>query len=135
MSVEITYKKNPIKKYSSNLVLFCNEKHNISGLKNHISSAEYSFVSELIKSKDLKKDIISFDINSKRKIILVSLKKNLTTSDTENLGAKFFIEFKDNKQTEYNIDSDTLPEFLNHTIGYFLHGLKLKSYTFDKYKT
>ena len=135
MSVEITYKKNPIKKYSSNLVLFSDEKYNISGLKKHISSAEYSFVSELLKSKDLKKDIMSFDINSKRKIILVSLKKNLTTSDTENLGAKFFIEFKDNKQSEYNINSDTLPDFLNHTIGYFLHGLKLKSYTFDKYKT
>ncbi len=135
MSVQINYKNSSIKKNSTNLVLFSDEKYNISNLKKHISKAEYSLVSELIKGKDLKKKIISFDITSKKKIILVSLKKNVTTSDAENLGAKFYDNFKDFKNTEYNINSDTISLNSSHIIGYFLHGLKLKSYIFDKYKT
>ena len=49
---------------------------------------EYSFVKDLLKTKDLKKQILSFDINSKRKIVLISLKKNIKKSDLENLGGK-----------------------------------------------
>ena len=75
MPIKINYKNSLNKKNSSNLVLFVNEKFNISGLKKYILSSEYAFVSDLLKTKDLKKEIIYFDINSKKKIILVSLKK------------------------------------------------------------
>ena len=36
---------------------------------------------------------LDFDINSKKKVILISLKKNLSNSDAENLGANFFVLF------------------------------------------
>ena len=62
MSVTINYKSNLIKKSSSNLILFCDEKFNISGLKKHFLGNEYSFVKDLLKTKDLKKQILSFDI-------------------------------------------------------------------------
>ncbi len=135
MSVIINYKTSSVKKKLSNLILFIDEKFNISSLKEYLSNSEYSFISDLIKTKDLKKKILSFDINSKRKIILVSIKKNNKSSDIENLGAKFFDLFKDLKQNEYNLNSDSLSNNLRNFIGYFLHGLKLKSYKFEKYKT
>ena len=75
MSVTINYKINLNKKNSSNLVLFVDEQFNINGLKKYLLGSEYSFVSDLLKTKDLKKKIVDFEINSKRKIILVSLKK------------------------------------------------------------
>ena len=135
MTIQIKYKNIGSKNTDGNLVLFVNEKFNISPLNKHISSSEFSFISDLLKTKDLKKKIISFDINSKKKIILISIKKSLSNSEAENLGAKFYDQFKDFKKNEYYINSNTVDIKLKNTIGYFLHGLKLKSYIFEKYKT
>ena len=71
MTIKINYTKKKPNKSSSNQVLFVDEKFNISNLKKYISHSEYSIISELIKGKDLQKKIIHFDINSKRKIILI----------------------------------------------------------------
>ena len=135
MSVTINYKNKSTKNNSSNLILFTDEKFNIFALKKLISSNEYSFISDLIKTKNIKKKIISFDVSSKRKIILVSIIKNINTADLENLGAKFYDLFKDLKQNEFNLISDSAPSKIKNLIGNFLHGLRLKSYKFDKYKT
>ncbi len=135
MSVKINYKSNLTKKNSSNLILFCDEKFNILALKKHFLGNEYSFVKDLLKTKDLKKQILSFELNSKRKIILISLKKNIKNSDLENLGGKFYDLFKDFKQNDYVLDLDSASSKLKNFVGYFLHGLRLKSYNFDKYKT
>ncbi len=135
MSVTINYKINLNKKNSSNLVLFVDEQFNINGLKKYLLGSEYSFVSDLLKTKDLKKKIVDFEINSKRKIILVSLKKNITSYDAEKLGAKFYNLFKDIKQSEFFINSDTAKGQSKNIVSYFLHGLKLKSYSFEKYKS
>ena len=77
MTVQINYKTGSSKKVSSNLVLFVDEKFNINGLKKHILSSDYNYISDLIKKRDEKKKIIAFDISSKKKIILVSLKKKI----------------------------------------------------------
>ncbi len=135
MSVIINYKPSFFKKNSPNIILFSDENFNISGLKKNVLNSDYSFISDLIKTKDKKDKILSFDISSKRKIILVSLKKNVKNFEIENLGAKFYDLFKENKQNEYNLNSDTLPSKLNNLLGHFLHGIKLKSYIFEKYKT
>jgi len=135
MAIQINYNNKAKKQSNSNLVLFVDEKFNILSLKNHLSNSEYNFVSDLLKVADLKKKIIAFDLNSKKKIILISLKKDLLNSDAENLGAKFYDIFKDLKQRNYIINSDTIRSKSNNIIGYFLHGLKLKSYEFNKYKT
>ena len=135
MTVQINYKTKLSNKKSSNLVLFVDEKFNISSLRKYISSLEYSFISDLIKVKNSKKQIIGFDVSSKKKIILVSLKKELTNNDAENLGANFFDKFKDTNQNQFDINSDTLPNQFKNIVGNFLHGIKLKSYKFEKYKT
>ncbi len=135
MTVQIFYKNKKTKKNAQNLVLFIDEKFNVSSLKKHISSSDYAFIADLIQKRDEKKKIIFFDISSKKKIILVSLKKNITNSDLENLGACFYDQFKSNKIKEFNLNSDTLSTQQKNIIGYFAHGIKLKSYIFDKYKT
>ena len=62
MAVQINYKKNLIKKNGINSIFFVDEKFNISGLKKHISSSEYSYVKDFIKIKDLKKKVLKLII-------------------------------------------------------------------------
>ena len=71
MSISINYKIFSKDHNSSNAVFFVDEKFNISALKKHISNNEFSFISDLLRSKDPKKKLLDFDINSKKKIILV----------------------------------------------------------------
>jgi leucyl aminopeptidase len=135
MTIQINYKNNWSKKNLTNLVLFVDEKFNISGLKKHILNTEFSYISDLLKGSDLKKSLIYFKINSKKTIFLVSIKKNLKNSDIESLGSKFhgFIDF--NKKEDYFVNTDTINSKIKNFVGYFLHGLKLKSYEFNIYKS
>ena len=135
MTVQISYKKPSYKKNSNNLVLFVDENFNINGLKKNLSNAEFSYISDLLKTSDLKKDLLFFEINSKRSIFLISIKKDLKTSDVENLGAKFHKYINYNKKNDYFVNSDTVNNKIKNFIGYFLHGLKLKSYEFNIYKS
>ena len=135
MSISINYKKNLSKRNVPSQILFVDEKFNISGLKKHISKAEFLFVSDLKKTKNLKKEIVTFDISSKRKIILVSLKNNITSINLEKLGAKFYDFLKDQKDSEFELISDSISIKIKNFVGFFLHGLKLKSYFFVKYKS
>ena len=97
MPVKINYKNNNLIKISRNLVLFTDEKFNITTLKKYISKFEFSYINDLLKTSDLKK-FISFWIKFKKKIILVSLKNNILSSDLENLGAEFFTRINSGKK-------------------------------------
>ena len=59
----------------------------------------------------------------------------MKTSEVENLGAEFYSQINQGKKSEYFLISDSLTDKQNNFLGYFLHGLKLKSYEFKKYKT
>jgi len=135
MTVQINYKSNNSKKISSNLVLFVDEKFNINSLKKYISNSEFLYIADLLKTCDLKKDLLLFEINSKKTIFLASIKKDLKTSDIENLGAKFHGYIDYDKKSDYVINSDTINSKIRNFVGYFLHGLKLKSYEFNIYKS
>ena len=135
MSVQIYYKKKLLSKNAINKVLFVDEKFKILSLKNFLTNKEYNCISDLLKSKDHKSKILSFDISSKLKIVLVSLKNNFKNSDLENLGAKFYDIYKSSKIKNFDINSDSSPKNKDSVVGYFLHGLKLKSYKFEKYKS
>jgi leucyl aminopeptidase len=135
MAVQINYKTSDLKKVSLNLVLFVDEKFNITGLKKYILNSEFSYISDLLKNSDLKKDLLVFEINSKKTIFLVSIKKDIKPSDVENLGAKFHGYLNYDKKNEYFVNSDTVRSKIKNFLGYFLHGIKLKSYEFNIYKT
>ena len=135
MTIQINYKNSSIKKVSSNLILFVDEKFNISGLKKHISNSEFLYISDLLKNSDFKKDLLVFEINSKKTIFLVSIKKDIKASDIENLGAKFHGYINYDKKSDYFVNSDTINSKIKNFVGYFLHGIKLKSYEFNIYKS
>jgi leucyl aminopeptidase len=135
MTVKINYLSKTISKSSSNLVLFSNEKFNISGLKKNLSNLEFSYINDLLKSSDLKKKILVFEVNSKKKIVLISIKPNLKLSDIENLGAEFYKSINYGKNREYFLNTDSVNTKYENFAGHFLHGLTLKSYEFKKYKT
>ena len=135
MSIQINYKNNNSKKSSNNLILFTDEKFNIYPLKKYISISEFSYIKELIKTSDLTKNLFVFELNSKRKILLISIKKKLKKSGIENLGAELYGRINYGKNSEYSINSDSAVCEHEDFIGYLLHGLKLKSYEFNKYKT
>ena len=135
MNIKVIFKKQGFNKSNANLILFADQKFNITGIKKHISNSEYSYISDLLNKRDDKKKILTFDVSSKKKIILVSLKRNLTDSDLENLGAKCYVILNELKETEYVVNSDSVPNGFKNILGYFLHGIKLKSYKFEKYKT
>ena len=135
MNIKINFKKRVFNKSSGNSILFVDEKFNIQTLKKYISNSEYKYISDLIKTKDLKKRIISFEINYRKKIILVSFKKNFSNFDAQNLGAKCYNILSTSKMSENNVNSETIDNKSINLIGHFLHGMRLKSYKFEKYKT
>jgi len=135
MSVKINYLKKKISTISSNLVLFSNDKFNISNLKKILSNGEFNYINDLLKSSDLKKNLLVFEVNSKKKVVLISIKNNLKISDIENLGAEFYGRVNYGKNNEYFLNSDSGDDKYKNFVSHFLHGLKLKSYEFKKYKT
>ncbi len=136
MTVNINYKNIKSRSNSVNNVLFVDEKYNILGLKKFISSSDYIFLTDLLKIGDKTKEILNFKINSKKNIILVSNKNNISNSQAQNLGANFYDYIKkENKETKYTINTNSLISKNKNFISYFLHGVKLKSYIFDKYKS
>jgi leucyl aminopeptidase len=135
MSIKINYSKKVTGKMSGNLVLFADDKFNTNGLKKHLSNSEFSYIHDLLRSSDLKKNLFVFEVNSKKKIVLISIKKNLKNFDIENLGAELYGRINYGKNSEYLVNSDSIVGKYENFIGHFLHGLKLKSYEFNKYKT
>ena len=134
MPIKINHLKKITQKSSTNLVMFSDDKFNNGSLKKYLSSSELSYIGDLLKISDLKKNLLIFDVSSKKKIILISIKNNSKLSDIEKLGAEFYSKVNYGKNSEYLIYSDSLVGNNNKFLGHFLHGLKLKSYEFKKYK-
>ena len=135
MSIKISFKKSISQKTSSNLVLFVDEKFNTKLIRKYISNSEFSYISDLLKTSDLNQKILIFDLNSKKKIVLISIKKNIKKHDIENLGAELYGLINRGKNSHYLINSESVVNNTKNFIGHFLHGMKLKSYDFTKYKT
>ena len=135
MSIKISFKKSISQKISSNLVLFVDEKFNTKLIRKYISNSEISYISDLLKTSDSNQKILIFDLNSKKKIVLISIKKNIKKHDIENLGAELYGLINRGKNSHYLINSESVVNNTKNFIGHFLHGMKLKSYDFTKYKT
>ncbi len=135
MPIKINHLKKITQKSVNNLVLFTDDKFHNGSLKKYLSSSEFSYIGDLIKISDLKKNLLVFEVSSKKKIVLISIKKNSKLSDIEKLGAEFYGRVNYGKNSEYLINTESLAGNNNKFIGHFLHGLKLKSYEFKRYKS
>ena len=135
MTLKINHLKKKISNSFTNLVFFTNDKFKIDNIKKNFSSTEFTYVKDWLRTSDTKKNIFVFEVNSKKKIVLISIKDNLKTSDLENLGAEFYTRINYGKHSEYYINSDTVSGRYDNFLSHFLHGIKLRSYEFNKYKT
>ena len=135
MSVKINYSNKKLNKLSSNLILFSNDKFSLINLKRYLSSSEFNYINDLLKTNDLKKNLLVFELTSKKKIVLISIKNNLKNSDFESLGAEFYKRVNYGKNSEYFLNSESVDSRHKNFVSHFLHGLKLKSYEFKKYKS
>ena len=135
MIININYNKAISNKLISNYALFSRENYNINFLKNYFSDLEITSIKEIIKNLNLKKNIISFNLNSKKKIFLINIKKNINNYEIENLGAEFCEFIKDLSIQNLFIGAQTLEKENKNFISYFLHGFKLRSYEFNIYKS
>ena len=120
MTVQIKYKSTISKNMAGNHVLFVDENFNISGIKNYISKNEYFHLSDLLKSREKKKNFLSFQISSKKTIFLVSIKKNINFSNLEKLGADFYNQITQFKEESYLVFLDTIDNSNKNLIGHFL---------------
>ena len=60
MAIKINYlKTNKTKSKLTNVVLFSKEKFEINDLKNHLTKIEFDYISDLIKTIDVKKNILA----------------------------------------------------------------------------
>ena len=135
MTLKINYINKTSNKLSANTVLFSNEKYQINNLKKYLSDSEFSYINDLLKTSDLKKNLFVFEIDSKKKVVLISIKNNLKISEIENLGAEFYGRLNHGKNSDYKLILESINSKEKNFIGHFLHGLRLNSYEFKKYKT
>tara|TARA_B110000444_G_scaffold247944_1_gene271212 strand:- start:407 stop:649 length:243 start_codon:yes stop_codon:yes gene_type:complete len=67
MTIKINYSNKAYNKSSANLILFAGDKFNISGIKKYFSNLEFSYINDLLKTNDLKKNMFVFELSSKKK--------------------------------------------------------------------
>ena len=129
-------KLNSIKKINKNqpvnLVLFVENKFKNNSLNTLLSKEELIYTKEILKKKKIDKKIITFDLNSKKSIILINVDQEV---NEENLGADFFNFLKENSFNDIVISVASSINFNKNFLSNFLHGIRLKSYEFNIYKS
>jgi len=118
-------------------VIFCDLSDRVIISDKNFSKIENEFIKEVIKKEiSDKTDFYIFNLNINKKIIVINFKKNLIRADIEILGAKFFEFVKLNKIKDILLNAENEILFKDKSlIVNFLHGLNLKSYEFNLYKT
>ena len=139
MSFKISFKKNIVKNKIRNFVLFSDEKYKVFGLDKSLLSKDINNINKNISNNEIKdKNFLTFNLNSNQKVIVVKLKNFLSSTENEKLGAEFYSHIKENQISNSTLLEDNFREFTKknkNLLDQFIHGAKLKSYSFDKYKT
>ena len=139
MSLKVTFKKNIVENKIKNYVLFSDENFKVFNLNKTSLNKDSGTINKIIQNNRIKeKNFLGFNINSNQKIIILKLRNKLSSTEIEKLGAKFYDYIKNNHIFNSTLLENNFKE-LNRNYQYFIekfiHGLKLKSYNFDKYKT
>ena len=138
MTVQVFYKNNINSKSSNVFALFTDENFKIQKIGAYFSKKEVSFIEKIIRNNKIsKKTISSFNLNENSSVILIPLKKNLTSPEVEQIGADFYKFIKLNLFTEVTFDTKNIPTNQKrfNILEEFLHGINLKSYEFNFYKS
>ena len=119
---------------SGTIIFFANKKFEIKNLSNLLNSSQVNLFKKNLKNNTKKKEIFSFDLSHNQKIIIYSVKIN--NDSYEKNGAKLYGFLKNENLSKIYIYGDTIENSNNiKCLHELIHGMKLKSYTFDKYLT
>ena len=119
---------------SGSILFFANNKSEIKNINKLINSSQSNLIKKNQKNNNKKKEIFSFDISYNQKIIIYSLKNNKRSYEKN--GAKFYEFLKKDNLNKVYIFGDTINNSnIIKCLVEFIHGMKLKSYNFDKYLT
>ena len=132
MAIQIKFNKNINKNVQNCFAFFIQEKFDISQLKKFFNKQDLDKIDYKIKTKNNEKNILCFEIDSKKTLILIKVQKDFFY---ENLGAELYDFLKNNDFKEVSILSDSGKNISKDFINNFLHGLRLKSYEFNLYKS
>ena len=135
MTVQVIYKNKVNLTNKGVYAIFVDENFNFFRKNKLVSSSYIKFIKKALNMKPKKKKILSFDLSSEKTLVLVSVKKKSSINDFENLGSSFYDFVKSNSLKSLSILSESLNDNTNNLFNHFLHGLKLKSYEFKKYKS
>ena len=139
MSIKITIKSNINDKLVKNYVLFCDENFKIFGLSKLSLNKQSEIINRTINlNNSKKKDILYFNINPSQKILLIRIKKSKSFVYFEKQGAKFYDFIKSNTIFNVSLFDKNIQEISKknkYFLDEFIHGIKLKSYKFLKYKS
>ena len=127
---------------SDAFAIFVNEKNEYEDSKGILSkdiTKKIDSFLKVLKSKNQKEEISSFDISDKMKCFIIKVKNKYKNYYFEEIGGSFFTNIKNYKTINLiDIYTDTLKENKNKLpklFSEFIFGFNLKSYTFNKYKT
>ena len=139
MTLKILHKNKATDRDIKNYLLFSNENFRVCGLDKISLKSQSNHINKTIASNTHKdKNFLIFNINSNQRVILVKIKNNQSSLDNETKGAELYSFIKSNlifnlSMLEGNILSTDIKN--KNFINEFLHGIELKSYEFNKYKT
>ncbi len=139
MAIKVNIKKNIPNKLIKNYVFFTDGDFKINGLKNLNLGKDSELIKSTIKSLNLsKKNFLHFNLNPNLKITLVKIINSKVSIDNEKIGAKFYDFIKSNSIFLLTFDLINITQTQGKNkifFDEFLHGVNLKSYVFEKYKT
>ena len=139
MTLKILHKNKATDRDIKNYLLFSNENFKVYGLDKISLKSQSNHINKTIASNTHKdKNFLIFNINSNQRVVLVKIKNNQSSLDNETKGAELYSFIKSNlifnlSMLEGNILSTDIKN--KNFISEFLHGIELKSYEFNKYKT
>ena len=134
MTIKEKYVKTAkLDKLSGAIVFFAYKNYEIKSINNILNISQRNLLKKNIKNYNKKKKIFSFDISFDRRIIIFKLDNN---NNYEKYGAKLYEYFKSENLSKIHIFGETiLSQDKIKSVHELIHGMKLKSYSFDKYKS
>ena len=135
MIIKEKYVKNiKLSKLSGTIVFFANKKFEIKNTASLLNQSENNLIKRNLNNNKKKKEIFSFDISHNQKIIVFSSKDS--KNYFEKSGAKLYEFLKKENLNKVHLFGDTIENSeVNKSLHELVHGMKLKSYSFNKYLT
>ena len=139
MTLKINYLDKKIVS-NKNKAIFVNPNTKIEDFKGEFDIKTNQLIQNLLKkNKNIKDDkIFTLNEDFDKKVIAIYLSKSNNELEFEKLGARFFDYLKKNEIDNINIKSTIFKSSKNHSsrlFSSFIHGLELKSYEFNLYKS